>query len=318
MKVRTRTTATIEHDDIEIELSFIPYDEPTVVQPSPTKLVVGYLVHDDHCANPMKESDAEGTLYTINQGVITDDDHAPDYLGLNSFGGGRRYGPEYNLDHEGINDRVAEYIHAQVKASPELTAWMVSKVMETGENHSVLLVKTVDAMQIQQSYRGSRMNSNEDHEAIEELGDYETLATKAWHELYDEGKIGAYLAVPVRYMDSCHGPGTTRIETTSLEDANAVWVPDGSAIDNMSFAGCTTYLEKLAVAEKYAASVLSNYAEWANGNCWGVVVETFKLEDGKYEQQEEDSCWGFIGYEYAEAGMKLSIENRVKQLKELA
>lgn len=312
MKVRTRTTATIDHNGIEVELYHVPSDEPTVVQPSPTTLVVGYLVHDEDCSNPIEDWDGEGTLYTFHEGVITDDRSAPSYLGLDSFGGSSR-DPEHDLQYDVIEERVAAYIHTQIKESPELTAWMVAKVMETEESYDTLVTDVVGWMRVPGVYRGPRWSSDEDKASIDHLGDYDTLATKAWEELYDEGKIGAYLAVPVRYMDSCHGPGTTRIVTTTLDNANAVWVPDALALENMDFDGCSTYLEKLAVAEKYASSTLENYANWCNGDCWGVVVETFALEDGKYAQLEEDSCWGFIGSEYAEEELGLNIEHQIKE-----
>ena len=40
-------------------------------------------------------------------------------------------------------------------------------------------------------------------------------------------------------------------------------------------------------------SVVSEYSKWCNGECYGYIIE-----DGAGEQLE--SCWGFIGYEYAE------------------
>lgn len=311
VRIRTRTIASVVHNAIEVELTFVPSDKPKVVQPTLNTLIIGYLVHDEACGNPMKDNDAEGTLYTLNEGVITDDKSAPSYLGLTEFGGSY-YGPEYDLEHAGISERIAQYIHAKIQESPQLTAWMVAKMMETEENHNTLVSEIMDWMQ---GYRNTNHDwyCDEDCYAITALGDYETLAKKAWKELYNEGKIGAYLAVPVRYIDNNHGPGTTTIRTASLEDANAVWVPDGYAQENMNFDDCPTYLEKLAVAEKYASSTLENYANWCNGDCWGVVVETFALEDGVYVRQEEDSCWGFIGSEYAEKELGLNIEHQIKE-----
>lgn len=314
MKVHTRTTATIDVDDIEAELYHVPYNEPTIVQPSPTTLVVGYLVHDDYCENPMTSYDCEGTLYTYKEGVITDDNSAPWYLGLSEFGSS--YGESTpTLEDEGIDERVKEYLSAQIKADPELTAWMVSKVMETNKTFEALVDDLVDDIS---GYHNPSFDTDDDQLIAKKLGEYDTLAEKAWLELYDEGKAGSYLAVPVRYCHSIHGPGTTSIHTTTLDNANAVWVPDACAIENMDFSACTTYAEKLAVAEKYASSTLKNYANWCNGECYGVVTEVFKLEDGEYVQQSEDSCWGFIGYKYAEKELESLVKNEVENLKEVA
>lgn len=63
-------------------------------------------------------------------------------------------------------------------------------------------------------------------------------------------------------------------------------------------------------AERYAEGILSEYAEWCNGNVYGCCVETFVNaeedpgEPAKWEQESEDSCWGFIGSEYAERTLK--------------
>ena len=42
----------------------------------------------------------------------------------------------------------------------------------------------------------------------------------------------------------------------------------------------------------WAASVASEYGQWMNGECYGYI-----LRDS--EGNEIDSCWGFIGFEYA-------------------
>lgn len=47
----------------------------------------------------------------------------------------------------------------------------------------------------------------------------------------------------------------------------------------------------------YADSVLNAFTKWANGDVWGVVVNYVKV-DGTVTS--EDSCWGYIGGEYAE------------------
>ena len=56
-------------------------------------------------------------------------------------------------------------------------------------------------------------------------------------------------------------------------------------------------------------SSFKEYASWVEGDCWGYVI---KDEDG----QDYDSCWGFIGHEYAteeaEAALKSVIEDQRK------
>lgn len=319
--MRHHRYATIDVDDIEVELDMDPdwLDEFEIVKPTPTTLVVGYLMPDSDCQNPLKDFDGEGTLYTYRKGVITDNDSAPSCLGLNSF---TRSWRDDELDRDfgfaGIFERVAEKVTAQIKDDPELSAWMVSRVME----FETPMEKLVDDL-VNDELEGSRFTAYDwsdehDQEMIKRLDGYESLARDAWDELYAEGKIGDYLAVPVRYHDSVHGPGTTQIYTTSIDDCNAVWVPGEFEISNMDFTGCETYADKLAVADKYATGCLKQYESWCNGDCYGIVVETFVLnaEGDAYEKVgDTDSCWGFIGMEWATESLKEQMGYEIERLK---
>lgn len=68
---------------------------------------------------------------------------------------------------------------------------------------------------------------------------------------------------------------------------------------------------------KQAEHACETYTEWANGQCFGYDVQVFKVlrgEDGEvYEDREDyrretplqdDSCWGFIGWDYFEDEMR--------------
>lgn len=56
---------------------------------------------------------------------------------------------------------------------------------------------------------------------------------------------------------------------------------------------------------KYADGSLKEYSAWASGEVYGCVTEVFELqEDSSWEQVEEDSCWCFVGIEYAEKTLK--------------
>lgn len=317
--MRTRKITTIDVDDIEVELEYNPeYFEPITTQPTPTTLVVGYLMYDEVCENPMTSCDCEGTLYTLGEGVITDDKSAPGKLGLTDFPGWRsRYPVDYDLELDGIEERVADKLKVIIKADPELTTWFVAKALETEDTFDYL---AWDLTQDMSGYNNRYdWDSDEDLEGKAKLPDYETLAREAWEELYNEGKIGEYLAVPVYYCSSNHGPGTMSARTASLDDCNAVWVPDKCAIENMNFDGCATYLDKLAVADKYASGVLDQYQMWANGECYGIVVESFVLSaDGdSYERVGDvDSCWGFVGREWAESELGEQMEWAAQKLLE--
>lgn len=326
--MRHRTLTTIDVDGIEVELDNNPeYFEPITLKPTPGTLVVGYLLHDSDCQNPMKDFDCNGELFTSPSRMaydssITDDSSAPSKLGLSEFGSSRR-DPEYDLEQDGITERVAEMLKATIKADPELTAWMVASVMECGVPMERLVEDLVDDSLDGSRYTHFDWSDETDQDMISRLGNYESLAKTAWEDLYAEGRIGEYLAVPVYYAASVHGPGTTQMYTTTLDSANAVWVPCKCAIENMDFEGCLTYADKLKVAEKYAAGVLEQYEMWCNGDCWGYVSESFVLRDGEYEHERADeefgdSCWGFIGQNWAEESLKEQMDYAAERFKEAA
>jgi len=75
----------------------------------------------------------------------------------------------------------------------------------------------------------------------------------------------------------------------------------GDAFDYLKTLQETTFLQDLPDAERQAArelakSAAEEYTKWCNGDCYGVVVVTYD-KDG--EQIDWDSCWGFIGDDYA-------------------
>lgn len=76
-------------------------------------------------------------------------------------------------------------------------------------------------------------------------------------------------------------------------------------------------------AEELAEDALEQYNAWLSGDCYGVCVEVYKLEDEDDEDGElveDDACWGYVGSDYAEEvlayrfrGMVESIKQRVAQ-----
>lgn len=132
----------------------------------------------------------------------------------------------------------------------------------------------------------------------------------AWDHLYDQGKIGTYLAVPCRWHERVHGPGTAEAYPCALEDCNAVWIPTEGDLENLVVEGedhQTTYDK----AVKYAKGCLDEYVKWCNGETYGIVVETYTREDSESDWNlvESDHCWGFIGSEYAEEEVKGLFED---------
>lgn len=70
-------------------------------------------------------------------------------------------------------------------------------------------------------------------------------------------------------------------------------------------------LGKVRAAEGLAKQALDGFNAWLAGDCWGVVTEEYAVEDGQATQVEYDSCWGYVGHEFAEDVMRSEFEGRV-------
>ena len=68
--------------------------------------------------------------------------------------------------------------------------------------------------------------------------------------------------------------------------------------------GATWDTEQLAQARKCIDSEVNEYGRWANGEVYGYVVRDADGED-------VDSCWGYIGYEWAEQAAEEALRGAV-------
>ena len=88
-----------------------------------------------------------------------------------------------------------------------------------------------------------------------------------------------------------------------------VWIPDQCCRDNIKYLSHKKHITYKAAAYEMAKQCCETYTEWANGECYGYVVE---LRDENGTVIEEDSCWGYIGQKWAEQEMQ-SVVNGMKQ-----
>lgn len=65
--------------------------------------------------------------------------------------------------------------------------------------------------------------------------------------------------------------------------------------------------------EELAQEALDSYNSWCAGDCWGVVVETFEICNGEAKQLTEDSCFGYVGSEFAESELRSMFDIAVEE-----
>lgn len=292
MKTRTVTTETLTNGP-EIEFAFTPIESTLMQKQVNSHFVVGYLVQDDHPENPMKNCDGQGDLYTNTPNTAH-------HLGLEYFPDS--LGSYPNLDLEEVQDAIEAKILGMLPRE-----WVAEKAEELNCNHIIVAEK---ALQQRNSEWNGVAWSDEDQDQIDKLK-IAGLAETTWQELYDQGKLGSKLAVPVNYCANNHGPGTTFIDIATIDNCNAVWVPDSECFANMDLT-CEIAHDR-AVAEEYAKGVLKEYEQWCNGEVFGVVIEIFS---GDGVQLSEDACWDFIGADWAAQALKEEFDDAVTSLGE--
>lgn len=110
MKRRTTQYETFVRDDgveleLELPISASQWEEPDVfLEKTVHHIVMGYLLYDQDCPNPLTDCDGSGELVTDSEGVITDG-NPWGYLGLE----GAPYRGEISRDLDA--DRILSLIH---------------------------------------------------------------------------------------------------------------------------------------------------------------------------------------------------------------
>jgi len=142
-------------------------------------------------------------------------------------------------------------------------------------------------------------------------------------------------AVPLSYFE--HGlclwsvagdptPPGTEYQWDGVRFAG-LWVPDKDAIANIDFSGKVEGAERVKKLREYAAGVCELYTDWCNGSVYGFKAELYELqrdedgdpitEEGDYDCRhvkvlEEDSCWGFYGWDTVVEAAQEAVQGMLK------
>lgn len=84
-----------------------------------------------------------------------------------------------------------------------------------------------------------------------------------------------------------------------------VWVPDDCCRDEIKSRSRKQHRKYHSVAIELAKQCCETYTDWSNGNCYGYIIERYNAQ-GQFQNQE-DSCWGFIG-DYAKEELQSAFD----------
>lgn len=153
-------------------------------------------------------------------------------------------------------------------------------------------------------------------------GDWEDLPNCIW--------VADKLAIE-NIDASCHPDNVEIKQVEPYPDSVYAFIVDGQETFRGTFGEVHTWCrtkyppnfdDLRATAIRYAEGVCNEYASWAEGDCYGCVVETFNRA-GEGDDQEwvregdEEAVWGFIGSDYAMESLRTEFfEPVLKAIKE--
>jgi hypothetical protein len=344
MKTRTHsyTTYVIPGTEIEVELPVQPspimdYHE-TLVKITDDTIVLGYLAHDGDCANPL-DDDGEGHIYEARRHGNTLGKYC-DALGLRHDGGG----PDLGLVDEeaAVEEAVRRILADPGETAKALEHCRNYWEQPDGRGDDRFIEDCLDSLNelnpvfdvdalLREMWQEGRKNGTIGNRYAIMLDVYEhsgitfRLSGQGMQCQFDTARGGA-VWVPDKYAeDEIKRRGEVYRKGDIFHEGRADFnvrtlSPDTLVYDDVvhpTFGhwhqACAyleglaaTNLRDLATAEHIAARELAKdaaeqYTDWCNGNCFGVVVVTYDKEGNEIEH---DSCWGFVGDDYAYESLK--------------
>lgn len=219
VKVHHYSRVVAESDSGNFDLDFEPCNDP-VVQIDGDTARVGYLVYDSYCENPMTSCDCMGEFITED----SRDQNPWTHLGLTE----KPYRGEIvrDLECDGVHEEALRILTPMLIQDQDFLDFCEENYERTTEEDKCDMAFAEACL--------SQIDFKYDTEVPLWLDEkYEAAYEAAWDILFEEGKIGTHLAVPCRWHDSVHGPGTAQAYQCSVENCNAVWIPTKNDLDNI-------------------------------------------------------------------------------------
>jgi hypothetical protein len=120
------------------------------------------------------------------------------------------------------------------------------------------------------------------------------------------------------------GPAGTNCQWDSGQ-VGIVYMTRESVRDAMGWKNLN--VKRRAMLREQAVIEVQEYDRWLRGDCYGVVIEIGEAVDSddadrEHEGEEVDSCWGFIGHDYATEEAKRMLTDAIasaerKRLKDM-
>jgi hypothetical protein len=283
--VRRRTSYIITHEEHEFELRHEPVDhiDPIVKQLPTGGWVVGYLSQDTCAENPLTDCDGIGHIYDGRRGSCREERNKyREAVGLNDSG-----------------DCYEDFVRDPLV---------------------VLLDVYSHSGEVWRIHGGGRSFPDEQWDVSNCAGVWVpdpccvehiqlTAAKKLWDVDITIGCSKTKIHGAMQYRQFCYYMRGKKKSGRFVSVQSAI----RSALKHQ---GLKFDKDQFTVAMREEAFVcagqaIETYNSWLAGDVYGVCYSLFDT-DGVSIDSEEDSCWGFIGSDYAERELKSGIANYCK------
>ena len=302
--------------ELELPITLESWEDPEIKEIiTESYILLGYLVHDSDCQNPLESCDAMGVIHHHPRSRYgSRDSDYYEVLGLDNYGDPS---PDEDKVQMLWRDRVMAipselFVFSEAFEAPGPMQYPSSKSEPRPYN---LVLQEMLADQEAGDYNLWQMAksawchySDFSVEAMEDIvSRIEEHMSWDWEEVLQLCHTADVDAVLLdRYEHgmcsySVHSNGGCPWDTSRGE---AVWVPDKYLRQELEQIPDPDERRKQAV--KYANQACDIYTDWANGNSYGWVVGVFDKVDGGLVKEE--SCWGFIDDEYAEEELESTMK----------
>lgn len=121
------------------------------------------------------------------------------------------------------------------------------------------------------------------------------------------GGGNAYQLVQVTWNEA--GPVHFSLDSVDFSDSWAsLWTKAQAIAEGKVPTRKQLQWARYQAAKELAQQALDEYNAWLSGDCYGCVIETFQItndENGTtYTQIDQDSCWGYVGSDWAKSALQ--------------
>jgi len=291
--MRKHTSYTEGFDGQDFSIDFEAVEGTFLKQRVQDKVVIAYLVYDDSYRDVEDlMGDGCGELISFHWDNRKNHHKGFEALGLNSNG-------EPDLDwinrvHMAIADD--RYVATCLKKYP-----VAELLLRFGEGGDYEQQRTPVESDLEFATRCLTEDSDYSHwDCVIYDEVYLEVLTKMWGEPeYFPGNPDAQLLSVYSHSGehwSLSGQGMQCEFDTC--NSGGVWIPDEYIAEELSKLEPN---ERRTKAREYCQSFLDEFNNISSGQVYGCVVQTYD-EDGN--EEDTDSCWGFVGWNYARDSLK--------------